>query len=185
MDITERKNYYEKVYFYELDRRSKIHMEIRLPIAILTYMASVNFFLITEVFALGSESSIKLVMASIFTTISVCILAYLLRCIYRALIGWVYHEVSLEDFEKYHKELTEYYKEYYVIDHDEQKLALMVRETLEKNLAQQFMECADYNHNLNLEREGYINRSIQGLPFYLFSLTLSYIFISIYTPTSW
>ena len=181
MNITERKKFYEKLYFYELDSRDKIYMKIRLPITILTFMASINFFLIAKVFVLGSELSIKLVMPSMFTILSVLILIYLLHCIYQALIGRTYHEVSFKDFEKYYNQLTEYYKKYYGKDYDEQKLALMADETFEKNLAQQLMEYADHNRNVNVERGGYLMRFIKILPFYSFVLILLYALLFIYT----
>ena len=171
MDITERKKFYEKVYFHELDSRDRIHMKIRLPVTVLTFMGSINFFLITKVFALGSELSIKLVIPSIFTILSILIFIYLVRCIYQVLIGWEYHKVSLKGFEGYYNQLTEHYKKYY----DEQKLASIVKETFEKSLAQQLMKYADHNLNINLAREAYLVRFIKILPFYSFVLILLYV----------
>ena len=175
MDITERKKFYEKVYFYELDRRDQIYMKLRLPITVLTFTASVNFFLITKLLAsyIASHSTANIIgIAAIL--LSILILIYLLRCIYRVLIGWVYNEISLQDFEKYYDKLVEHYESYDSENHNEQEAKLMAEEIIEKTLTRQLVEYAHHNRKINLARGNYIVKFIKALPFYLLLLALLY-----------
>ena len=174
MDIVERKKLYEKVYFYELDRRENIYIKLRLPVSILTFMAPVNFFLISKLLDLDLMSLGAVAITIAIAISSIFILGYLSYCIYRVLTGWEYHVIALEDFEKHYDTLVKYYKEYYSKDHNEQELELMAKEIFEKNLVQQLVKYAVHNRNINLARGNYIIKFIEMLPFYLLLLTLLY-----------
>ena len=73
MNITEKRKFYERVYFYELDKREQIYVRLRLPIAILTFMVPINFFLVTEV--LEWKRFMTFGMSEVFTFISLFILS--------------------------------------------------------------------------------------------------------------
>ena len=181
MDITERRKFYERVYFFELDKRERIYTRLKLSITVLIFMASINFFLITEAITLIFKMPYTFIVISLFVfiiVISLCILIYLSHCIYKAFSGWTYHEVSPKDFDEYYGRLIEHYKEHF--DGDLSKAG----EALEKNLTQQLMECADHNHNINLERNAYIIRFIRILPFYPVVLALFYAFLLINSQNS-
>ena len=176
MDIKERKKFYEKVYFYELDRRDRIYTKLRLPITILTFMGSVNFFLITKLLVsyIGPYNAINIILGITVILLSISMFIYLLRCIYHVLVGWVYHEVSLKDFEEYYDKLAEHYKKYNSENLNEQKLKLMIEEIFEKTLTQQLVRCTYHNHKVNIAKGKYILNFIEALPAYLFFLALLY-----------
>ena len=50
-------------------------------------------------------------------------------------------------------------------------------ETFEKNLTRRLMEDANYNQNINLERNAYIVKFIRILPSYPVVLALFYVFL--------
>ena len=167
MDITEKRKFYERVYFFELDKRERIYTRLKLSITVLIFMASINFFLITEAITLILKMPYTFIVISLFVfiiVISLCILIYLWHCIYKAFSGWTYHEVSPKDFDEY-------------FDEDLSK----AEETFEKNLTRWLMKCADHNHNINLERNAYIVRFIRILPYYPAVLALFYVFLLINT----
>ncbi|MBC6414514.1 MAG: hypothetical protein GDA45_06510 [Chromatiales bacterium] len=176
MDIKERREFYEKVYFYELDKPEKLYARLRLPLAILIFIIPINFFLISEVITSISDGSIISVVL-IISISSLLILLYLLYCIYRMLTGWTYYEVSLKDFDEHYGRLIEYYKKWSDEDRDKQKAELMARETFEKDLTQQLVECTNHNQNLNLVRSAYIIKLIKILPYYTIFIALSYVFL--------
>ncbi len=180
MDRTEKRKFYEKVYFYELEKREQIYVRLKLPIAILTFMVPINFFLIGKAVAFAWEQSMIISIPSAFMIISSSILVYLLYCIYKVLTKWIYYEVSLKGFDEYYDRLTEYYKKDLDKYRNKQELELTVREIFEKDLTQQFMKYADYNHNINLARNAYIVRFIEVLPSYSIVITLFYLFLIIF-----
>ena len=171
MDITERRKFYERVYFFELDKRERIYTRLKLPITVLTYMASINFFLITEAITLIFKNFVIFNMPNAFIVISLYVLIRLSHCIYKVLSGWIYNEVSPKDFDEYYDKLIEYYKKYF--DEDLSK----VGKTLEKNLTRQLMEYANHNQNINLKRNAYIVKFIEILPYYSVVLVLFYMFL--------
>ena len=87
-----------------------------------------------------------------------------------------YHEISLRGFDKYYSKLVDYYGKHF--DEGQDK----ARETFEKDITQQIMECASHNRSLNLKRTAYIIRFIKMLPFYPAVLVLFYVFLLIDTP---
>ena len=176
MDIKERKKFYEKVYFYELDRRDQIYGKLRLPITVLTFTTSVNFFLVTKLLVsyIDPYNATNFILGAAVILLSISILTYLLHCIYRVLVGWEYNEVSLKDFEEYYDKLAEHYKKYNRENLNEQELKLMTEETFEKTLTQQLVECTDHNHKINIAKGNYILNFIEALPAYLFFLALLY-----------
>ena len=180
MNLKEKRKFYEKVYFFELDKRENIYTKLRLPIAILTFIGSFNLFLITETIPSISEKFIILSVSNVFMVSSSFILIYLGYCIYNVLTDWTYHEVSPKDFDEHYDKLIRYYQKDSGEEQDEQKSELIVREPFEKDLTRQLMECANYNHNINIERNAYIVRFIEVLPLYLVVLALFYASLFIY-----
>ncbi len=179
MDRTEKRKFYEKVYFYELEKREQIYSRLKLPIAILTFMAPINFFLIGKAAALAWQQSIIISILNALIIVSLSILIYLSYCIYKVLTKWTYHEVSLRGFDEYYDRLIECCKRDFDQGRNKQDLELTVKKILEKNLTKQFMKYTDYNHNINVVRNAYIVRFIQVLPSYSIVIALFYLFLII------
>ena len=179
MNRTEKRKFYEKVYFYELEKREQIYSRLKLPIAILTFMAPVNFFLIGKAVAFAWQQSVIISIPNALTIVSLSILIYLSYCVYKVLNKQTYHEVSLRSFDEYYDRLMKCRKKDFDQGQNKQDLELTVREILEKNLTQQFMKYTDYNRNINLARIAYIVRFIQVLPSYSIVIALFYLFLII------
>ena len=179
MDRTEKRKFYEKVYFYELEKREQIYARLKLPIAILTFMVPINFFLIGKAAAFAWQQSIIISIPNALIIISLSILIYLSYCVYKVLNKWTYHEVSLKSFDEYYDRLMEFRKRDFDQDRNKHDLELTVRKIFEKNLTQQFMKYTDYNHNINLARIAYIVRFIEVLPSYSIIIALFYLFLII------
>ena len=120
------------------------------------------------------------IMSDLFTVIvlpslaviTIAILFFLVRFIYKALTTWTYYEVSLEEFNEYYDRLINYYREYSNENQDPQKLELLVVETFEKDLTEQLMKCENHNREVNMARNAYIKYFMQTLPLYIVSVAL-------------
>ena len=185
MYMTEKREFYERVYFHELNKQAQIYEKLRLPIAILILIVPVHFFAISEIWnniksVIDISDLYNKIMSDLFTVIvlpslaviTIAILFFLVRFIYKALTTWTYYEASLEEFNEYYDRLINYYREYSNENQDPQKLELLVVETFEKDLTEQLMKCENHNREVNMARNAYIKYFMQTLPLYIVSVAL-------------
>jgi len=174
MNMQRREDFYEDVYFHEMNKRESIYARSRLVLSISGLLASVSFWVAEKILQLILSSAVILDPLSLFAIgLSVSIFAYLFYCVYRSLVYGKYYEIPMSILDAQYDRLVKHYEKYHG-KRSKQEVELMIREAFDKQLIKWIAKCNERNQNTNLFRSTYVTKCFNIFPLYLFALALLY-----------
>lgn len=148
MDIVERKEFYEKLYFHELDVREKLVSRLKLPMTAFAILTAMTFFLFNDNLK-EKSGELSCIFLAIFT--SGCLaLFFSIFFFIRSWYGYTYKMLpNAVVIENYYKEIYDNY-----FDIDEDKSEEWTNEAFNEYLLTTFRDYAAFN-TVNNDRKSY------------------------------
>ncbi len=173
MTNTELKQFYEKLYFQEVEARDKLHARLQLPLTLMLALIGAVVFLFQNFDHQVSSWTAQRVAFLFFLISGSTILAFALFCFVKALYNNEYY--FLPDSKKtaeYKVLLENTYREF----EDHEKL---VSDALDKYITDYYIEYAAFNTRINDRRSAYIHQcsgAIIGAAVLFFAAYLAFYF---------
>lgn len=157
--------FYKELYHKENERKSEINNSYRIPVVIISALASGFYFLLTSyVFKISDFFDVIFILLLILTVFSILISCYYVICSFDIFKNFEYKGIpSIDELNNWHEELHQYYK----------KNKKKANKKYENGIINHFIEIIQFNTDTNDKKHRciYLSKqySVIGLTFLLIS----------------